>query len=227
MKIGLVVAIIEEFLVLLDRLKCEVKLNEGPIAVYEYRLDGNTIYAVQSGAGEIYAAGAVQHLISAYNVDVILNFGIVGALTEETGLLLACVVDKAVHYGFDITALEGGVPGQYSDCSDPYIETDRRLLSIAVSLGLKPVICASADVFVAKSEKKAELARLYGAEICEMESAGILLTAKRWGVPCLLIKAVSDTIFGGAEEYDRMERRAAEVCFEALMRVIEELGGKN
>ena len=33
MKIGLVVAIIEEFLVLLDRLKCEVKLNEGPIAV--------------------------------------------------------------------------------------------------------------------------------------------------------------------------------------------------
>ena len=97
MKIGLVVAIIEEFLVLLDRLKCEVKLNEGPIAVYEYRLDGNTIYAVRSGAGEIYAAGAVQHLISAYNVDVILNFGREGALTEGTSLLRTGCVVTAVH----------------------------------------------------------------------------------------------------------------------------------
>ena len=74
--------------------------------------------------------------------------------------------------------------------------------------------CASGDRFVGKAEDKAALNRDFDAEICEMEAAGIVLTCDRCGVPCLLIKTVSDGITGGAEEFLKEISRSADICLE-------------
>ena len=47
-----------------------------------------------------------------------------------------------------------------------------------------------------------------------MEAAGIVLTCDRCGVPCLLIKTVSDGITGGAEEFFKEVSRSADICLE-------------
>lgn len=61
------------------------------------------MYVVDSGAGEISAARATQFLITKYGVDMILNFGVVGALTDEMKTADMCVIESVIHYDYDTT----------------------------------------------------------------------------------------------------------------------------
>ena len=71
------------------------------LEVSVYDMGGNELYVTRSGAGEIYAAAATQHLITGYGVELIVNFGICGGLTPEMSLCRICVVGSVVHYDFD------------------------------------------------------------------------------------------------------------------------------
>ena len=194
-------------------------------AVYTYTGADYTIYALNSGAGEIAAAAATQLLISVFHADLILNFGVVGGLTDEMAKARTCVVESVVHYDFDTSEAGWAETARYLDYPTVYVPTTAALVDRALSIEprLKKVICASADKFVGKAERKRELHALYGAEICEMEAAGIVLTCNRSGVPCLLIKTVSDGIEGGAEEFNAELQRSAELCLEVADKIIREL----
>ena len=193
--------------------------------VYTYTGADYTIYALNSGAGEIAAAAATQLLMSVFHADLILNFGVVGGLTEEMAKARTCVVESVVHYDFDTSEAGWAEPARYLDYPTAYIPASAALVERALSIEprLKKVICASADKFVGKAERKRELHALYGAEICEMEAAGIVLTCNRSGVPCLLIKTVSDGIEGGAEEFNAELQRSAALCLAVADKIIREL----
>ncbi|MCD8007187.1 MAG: 5'-methylthioadenosine/S-adenosylhomocysteine nucleosidase [Oscillospiraceae bacterium] len=226
MKIGLIVAIADEIEAMLAEMGEPVKSETvAGIAIREYNVNGHELFVANSGAGEIYAAGAAQLLISHFGVQMLLNFGICGGLTPEMSLCSTVIVGKVVHYDYDVTELDPVEIGQYPGYSDCFIPADEKLIELAkeVSPELREVICASADKFVGNPEKKAELHRLYNAEICEMEAAGILLTANRCGVPALLIKAVSDSATGGAEEFSKMASDAARVAVNTLIKIIDKI----
>lgn len=226
MKIGLIVAIAGEIEAMLteigEPLASEVVAG---IDIRKYNVNGHELFVANSGAGEIYAAGAAQLLISHFGVEMLLNFGICGGLTPEMALCSTVIVDKIVHYDYDVTELDPVEIGQYPEYSDKFIPADSKLISLAkeVSPELREVVCASADKFVGSPERKAELHELYDAEICEMESAGILLTANRCGVPALLIKAVSDSATGGAEEFNNMANKAARTAVSTLLKIIDKI----
>ncbi len=59
-----------------------------------------------------------------------------------------------------------------------------------------------------------------------MEAAGILLTANRCGVPALLVKAVSDSMGGGAQEFKRMASESARACIQVVLRLINAVSNK-
>lgn len=226
MRIGMIVAMEREVEALL--LRAGKPLNAENFGGYEvkiYAVGDNELYVVRSGAGEIYAAGATQMLITKYDVKMIVNFGICGGLTEDMAVKNAVVVDKVVHYDRDASVFDGCEVARYNNYPEVAIPTSRELLSAALAAepSLEPVICASGDKFVADPEDKRELNRLYGAKICEMEAAGILLTADRAGVPVLMIKAVSDSLEGGAEEAERMVMTAADSCVRAMLTALERL----
>ena len=193
--------------------------------VLRYEMDGYTLLVLKSGIGELAAAAATQLLIDRYGAELVVNFGVVGGLTEEMARARSCVVEKLVHYDFDLSGIDPVLPAQYPDYPDIYIPTTPELVQKALALHpeLKPVVCASADKFVAGREAKAALHARCGAEICEMEAAGVVLTCHRSGVPCLLIKTVSDGIDGGGEEFYAEVRRSAELCLEITDRIIREL----
>ena len=88
---------------------------------------------------------------------------------------------------------------------------------------LRKVVCASADKFVEGAEKKRSLHARFGADICEMEAAGVVLSCNRSGVPCLVIKTVSDGITGGAEEFSRQLKASAELCLAVADAIIRAL----
>lgn len=224
MKVGIVVAI--EVDAVLKKYGTPQKREEFPgFSVMHFECEGYSMYVADSGAGEISAASATQFLITKYGVDVILNFGVVGALTEQMSTADLCVVDKVVHYDFDSTDWLNLPRGQYPGYDSAFLETDRTLLSKAMETkpDLIPVTCASADKFVSSPDAKTELHAVFGADICEMEAAGIVYTCSRNGVPCLLIKAISDSLIGGGKEFLTEVGRVSEVCFDVTDKILRSL----
>lgn len=200
-------------------------LNFPGYTVLTYEADEYTLYVLNSGAGQVYAAAGVQFLISVLGVELILNFGVVGGLTQEMAKARTCIVERVVHYEFDTSPIDNCEVGRYLNYPDVYLPATAELVRKAVAIypDLQVVTCASGDKFIADPEKKAALHTEFGADICEMEAAAIVLTCNRNNVPCLLIKTVSDSLVGGAEEFHEALQSTSAVCLEIADRIIKEL----
>lgn len=190
----------------------------------DYLIGGKTVSVVHSGAGEIAAAAATQALIDS-GAEVILNFGVVGALTPEAETSRLCVVSRIIHYDFDTSEVDDCAVGRYLELPSVWITTDDGLRAAALAAypQMNTVDCASADKFIANPDKKRKLAEEFHCDICEMESAGIALTCLRNNVPCLLIKMVSDGIEGGAEEFFATFRTASARALQVMEEVLKNI----
>jgi len=186
---------------------------DGYFSIYRFKLGvHDAVLCCPPTVGEIAAASACQLLITKYNAEIILNFGIVGALTEKTALLSTVIVGSVVHYDMDLTQIdEGAAVGRYGCFDDVAVSCDALLINKALKVCNMPVVtCASADKFVSDFKRKTELRANFGADICDMESAGILFACKFNSIPCLLVKCISDSLLGGADEYGKNCITAAE-----------------
>lgn len=225
-KIGMVVAIEREIRAALEQFGTPKKEEKfGPIAVRTYEINDAELYVAHSGIGEIAASAATQLLISLYHAELILNCGVVGGLTAEMASAKTCVVTSVVHYDVDSSAIDPIPPARYMDVPSIYIPTSDTYAEKAVTLfpELRKAICCSADKFVAEAERKAALHDMYQGDICDMESAGIALTAYRNEVPVLMIKTVADSITGGAEGFEQSCLSTARICMEIALKIIEQL----
>lgn len=229
MRIGMVVAIAEEIKALKEILgepRWSGDVCGFPLMNFDYH--GHHICVVQSGAGEIKAAAATQLLLTRYKknpVNMIANFGVCGGLTVNMQGGKTVVVDKVVHYDYDVSAVDGTWPARYEEYDSVYIPANEELVSAAMlnDTPLNRATCASGDKFISKATEKHRLFETYGAQICDMESAGILLTANRVGKPTLLIKTVSDGLSGGADEYKQLVRESARTCVKTILVVLNSL----
>ncbi len=180
------------------------------------------LYVISSGPGEINAAAATQFLISNHFVDVVLNFGVAGGLSEEVGVGDVFIVDKIVHYSFDCSEYGNGWKvGKHSEYESIFLETDRNLYDFAQkAIGLEGIVCGSGDRFVGNDDSRRSLCQQFGAKVTEMEGAGIFMTADKNGVPSLFIKAVSDTVGTKSREMTMHFDMAADKAMEAIHKVI-------
>lgn len=197
----------------------------GKFPVKKYIRESYQLYVVETGAGQIAAAGGTQILISNFGVEAIFNFGVVGGLTEEISKERLSLVKDLIHYDFDTSEVDGKEKGRYLKYPETKIKTDEKLLKIAKSIipDIKEVTCLSGDKFIAKEEKKRELAKTFSGHIIEMEAAGIVMTADMNNIPSLLIKVVADSLKGGAEEFRREKRKSALMGIQALDKVMAEI----
>lgn len=223
-KIGMLVAV-EMDAVLRRYGTAERVENRHGFEMHLYNMGEYELYVMRSGAGEIAAAAAAQMLIDRYEVELLVNFGVVGGLTREMAQTKTCVVERVVHYDFDTSAYDGCEPGRYMQYPDVYLRPSPTLIDRATAIcpELKRVTCASADKFVAGEEAKSALHTRWGAEICEMEAAAVVLTCDRGGVPCLLIKTVSDGLTQGGEEFGVALEHTSALCLEVADKIIREL----
>lgn len=175
------------------------------------------VYVLQTGMGEIAAAAGTQFLISKCGVSVIVNFGVVGGLTPDMKKRKLCLVDRVVHYKYDCSEFMDLVPGQVDGHDSVYLETSdnlrRRVLSVIDCM--PSAVCCSGDKFVGTEAEKRHLHERFGGDVCDMESAGIVLTCEINRVPCVLIKAVSDGLADGAGGFFEELRAASLDCVAA------------
>lgn len=201
------------------------KQTVGAFSIYEFSLGKHSaVLCCPPSVGEIAASAACQLLITKYGVDCILNFGVVGALTEKAAVQSFVFVSDVVHYDMDTSAVDNDPIGFYGFFGDVAVKCDETLLKKAQKIKKLPVArCASADKFVDSVESKVALNRDFGAEICDMESAGILFACKFNQIPCLLVKCVSDSLSGGYEEYCNNVHAACQGFFEFARELADKL----
>lgn len=200
-------------------------IEESGYLIHHYKLNDNNLYVIHSGAGEIAAAMTTQFLITQFKTDLIVNFGVVGGLNKKMSLSKTCIVENIVHYDFDTSDVDNCEPCRYLDYPSIFIPTTEKLVKKATAIAptLQRVICASGDKFIADENKKMALNKLYKADICEMEAAGIVLTCNKNDVPCILIKTVSDVVSGGVEEFKKSFDESARICIDITNQIISSL----
>ncbi len=222
MKIGLIIAIEREMMAFL-KFGGEVTTKRvGGRDIYSTKMFGHEVSAVMSGYGEIDAAASTQLLILETGCDIIMNFGVTGALIPELGVEDLFVVSRVLNYDFDISPIDPVEKYQYLEYPDIYIPVDGELVEKATTImpKLKKVTVASGGRFIEKKEDKDALAAL-GCQICDMEAAAIARICLTNGIKCLSIKCISDTYAGDGGDFNQNVIKSAEVAFDVLKEIIK------
>lgn len=136
-----------------------------------------------SGVGKVNAAAAAQKAIDA-GADLVINAGVCGGLDADMEVGDAYAVKSAVEYDFDLAAINGTCVGQKNERNSPYIPVSR-----SVDLPLR--VLATGDRFNDDEDDFVLLKKLE-CSLRDMEGAAIADVCDKNGVPCLMVKSVSD-----------------------------------
>ena len=163
------------------------------------------ILACAGGVSKVNAAMAAELLCLKYGVDLILNAGVAGCLTDlPTGTLV--VASEFVQHDVDTTAV-GDPIGLVSTVNQVAFPTwqPERCAEILTSLGHPAVTgrVATGDWFAVKGERAAFIRDTFSPLLTEMEGGAIAQVCLRNGVRFAALKSVSDHLFSEnqAEEY--------------------------
>lgn len=171
-----------------------------------YRL-GPGLMACASGVSKVNAAMAAEILCLKYGVDLILNAGVAGCVTDlPTGSLV--VASDFVQHDVDTTAVGDpiGLVSTVNRVDFPTWEPEH-CGALLRTLGTPAVIgrVATGDWFAVKGDRAAWIRDTFSPLLVEMEGGAIAQVCLRNGVRFVAVKSVSDHLFGdnqAAEYFD-------------------------
>ena len=166
------------------------------------KLLGTDVVIARAGVGKVNAAVCAQTMALIYEPELIINSGVSGALSPELRVGDVVIGTDVVQHDVDTTAM-GDEPGFVSTVDRLSFPLDNfastAIAAAAEELGIRAVCgrIASGDQFVASTERKEEIVRLFSAVTCEMEAGAIAHVCFLNRIPCAVIRSISD---GGNEE---------------------------
>lgn len=164
-----------------------IAMESEAAVVRPFLKDGDRLYV--AGVGKVNAASATQKAIDA-GADEILNCGVAGGFDPAMKIADVFEIDRAVEYDFDLAQLNGTEVGVHNERTTPYFGLQTRGLFPARTLG-------SGDRFSDSQADLPVLARL-GVTVRDMEGAAIAHVCEMNGVPCRILKCLSDVHGHGA-----------------------------
>ena len=134
MKIGIIAAMEQELVLLVEQLENKVeKIVLGNI-YYTGRLGKHDVVLVQSGVGKVMSAMSVAVLADHFEVDALINTGSAGAVAPELKIGDVVVASRLVYHDVDLTAF-GYDYGQMS-MQPLYFESDPSFVETLSTLKL-------------------------------------------------------------------------------------------
>lgn len=224
MKIGLVIADENEYKPFLDAAKehnCIEMKRRGRDSV-AFHHAGKKLIAVKAGIGKVNAASTAAFLIAEDKVDMILNFGLSGAVS---GLVKDDIVagSSYTECDFDLTAIGYPLGKKPQDvCVYP---ADKHLYETAIQIpGMKSAVCGCGDLFLADKEKKNLYKETFGIQEFDMETGAIASVCHDADIPFLAIRQISDTADDtAAESYTQTNDRCEKTLTQIILTLIEKL----
>lgn len=163
------------------------------------RLEGMPVLLARSGVGKVNAALAAAALVSAGASSIVFT-GVAGALDPGLRVGDIVVATDLVQHDVDVTAM-GYPPGRL--LGEPTSWRADEELRVALLAAARDVVgegrsvtegrVASGDQFVASPEALAWIRETFAAVATEMEGAALTQAAQKLGVPCAVVRVISDT----------------------------------
>ncbi|MBE6824533.1 MAG: 5'-methylthioadenosine/adenosylhomocysteine nucleosidase [Ruminococcaceae bacterium] len=163
-------------------------------------INDKEVVMTECGIGKVNAAMSTQIMIDKYNVDVIINSGIAGSVSQELKIGDIVISKDCVQHDFDGTQM-GDPKGliQYNDETRIDIpvseEIAKKLFDACKDIKDTNVLLgriATGDIFVAQREMRQSVADEFSALACEMEGGAVAQVCYRNDIPCAVLRCISD-----------------------------------
>lgn len=231
MKVGIIGAMEQEVALLRERITQRQTLSRAGCEIYSGQLDGVDVALLKSGIGKVSAALGTTLLLEHSEPDVVINTGSAGGLAATLNVGDIVVSDEVRYHDADVTAF-GYQPGQMAGCPAAF-PADARLISLAeqtiAALRLNAVRgpIVSGDAFINGAEPLARIRRTFPQAIAvEMEAAAIAHVCHQFGVPFVVVRAISDVADKAShlsfDEFLSVAAQQSTRMVEAMLRALAE-----
>lgn len=214
--LGIIGAMLEEVAQLKEIMEQPEVVSVAGMDFYKGKISGKDVVVVRSGVSKVNAAVCTQILIDRFSVDAIINTGIAGSLKAEINIGDLVLSTDAVQHDVDAAAF-GYRLGQIPQMDSFAFPADADLIQLAKECcqRVNPDIrvhtgrVVTGDQFISDKAKKSWIAETFDGLCTEMEGAAIAQTAYLNGVPCLIVRSISDKADDSAQmDYAEFERMA-------------------
>ncbi len=207
----------------------DIKKNEFANNIYyEVKLGDMDAVIAYSKIGKVFSTLTATTMIEKFNCDTLLFSGVAGGINPELKIGDLIVANKLSQHDLDITAF--GHPYGYVPGGDVYVNTDERLKNIALevakenSIKIIEGIIATGDQFVCDEKRKEFIQKTFNADALEMEGASVAVVCDALNVPCLILRAISDTAdMDAGFNFDEFLETSAKNSADFLIKVINKL----
>jgi len=227
-KLAIMGAMEEEITPLLEYFT-DIKKNQYANNIYyECKLNNLDVVIAYSKIGKVFSTLTASTMIQKFGCDTLLFSGVAGGINPKLKIGDLIVASKLSQHDLDITAF--GHPHGYVPGGDIYVNTDHKLNQIALEVanenGLELIegIIATGDQFVCDEKRKEFIANTFNADALEMEGASVAVVCDALDVPCMILRAISDTADMDAEfNFDKFLEDSAKKSASFLMKVVQKL----
>lgn len=216
--IGVVIAMQSEADILLDEMNVSRSLTVSGKNGHVGTAYGKEIALCVCGVGKVNAALGTQLLISKFDAEKILNFGVAGSLNKKTKLCAVYQISHATQFDFDLVQLNGTKMGTLNEYEEPY-------LSLNLLKGFLKRKLGTADRFNDSPEDYQLLTKELQADIRDMEGGAIVQAAYAAKLPVYAVKAISDVAGSGSttEQFLVNKDKALQNLKAELPKIFEQL----
>ena len=217
--IGVVIAMQSEADILLDEMQISRSLTVSGKKVHVGKAYGKDIALCVCGVGKVNAALGSQLLVSKFDAEKLLNFGVSGGLNKSTKLCQVYQIEAATQFDFDLVQLNGTKIGTLNEYTEPYLALNQ------LALPYEKRKLATADRFNDSADDYNLLTKELSADIRDMEGGAIVQAAYAASLPVYSIKAISDVAGSGSttEQFLVNKDRALANLKAELPRIFEQL----
>jgi len=195
---------------------------------YEASYKNLEIVLAYSKIGKVNSAITATVMCEKFKASKLLFSGVAGAVSDELRVGDLIIADKLVQHDVDITAF--GHPWGFIPESGDFVKSDETLNEIAKkvasNLGIKLRVgsIATGDQFVASEEKKNWIKSTYHADALEMEGASVARVCECFGVPFMILRAISDAAdMDAGFSFDEFLVSSAKISAKFLVQMLDEL----
>ncbi|MBP3648579.1 MAG: 5'-methylthioadenosine/adenosylhomocysteine nucleosidase [Clostridia bacterium] len=203
--VGLIGAMAVEVESLMAQMENKQEQRIGMDVFVSGTLFGKEAVLAVCGPGKINAALCAQSMIQAFHPQWVLNLGVAGAGAEGVSIGDMVIATAAVQHDCDTSPI-GDPVGLVSKINLVELPCDAalraRLVKAAKALGDVNVhegIIATGDQFINKGDVRKRIHDLFDAKAVEMEGAAVAHACYMHGVPCGVLRSISDQADGHSD----------------------------
>ena len=229
-QIGLIGAMQKEIAPYLEWMDGTEEVRVGPHRFWLGEAFGLSVAVGCCGIGKVNAAMGTQAMLLGCRPGMVLHAGVGGALVDGLRVGDAVVACDCVQYDVDTTAI-GDPLGMISTIDRIELPCDP-LISGTLLTAAREVLpevnravlgrIATGDRFLGAGEVKRQIVRDFGAQLCDQESCAVAQVCFVNGVPCGVVRMVSDATDGNHQaEYEQFSDCAAATAAGIIWKFLE------